>query len=262
MKTTLFGFLLSVLTSYGQLASVTLATVSNLTIWPVAGASYSGPGDYSPTMWFAGNNGVWQDDGTTPCTDGTEVYRWDDKSSNLRHVYQVSAGSRPTFRANFKASKGAIEFGGAAWLDNAFGTLAQPVTIYLVLHTASGSGVYQGWSDSTNAGARVILYKLNTDKPTLAAATDISDTASVATSTFYIFTGQANGASSFLRKNGTQVASGNAGTQGLTGLLLGNLQTHIHGGVALCEVIIYGAAHDATQMSNVEGTLNTSWTVY
>lgn len=37
--------------------------------------------------WWRADQGVWQDtDGTTPATDGSDVYRWDDQSGNGRNV--------------------------------------------------------------------------------------------------------------------------------------------------------------------------------
>lgn len=178
-------------------------------------------GIWRPSALFqSGAKGAWYDisdrttlyqdaAGTTPVTsDGDPVGLVLDKSGNGNHLSQSVSAARPTYRAG----------GGLHWLEadgvddtlraQYAADLAQPSTI---VHAGSSSGdVYLGShtsstsrnlfrSDSIYAGAFLNFTKTTDDACRTA-----------------IF----NGAGSAVRKNGVQVASGNAGTQASAGITL------------------------------------------
>ena len=63
-------------------------------------------------LWFKADAEVYSDNGSTLCTNGDTVYRWDDQSGNSFDATQTTAGNRPTYRTNIIGTKPAIDFDG------------------------------------------------------------------------------------------------------------------------------------------------------
>jgi len=63
-------------------------------------------------LWFKADAQVYSDNGTTPCTNGDTVYRWDDQSGNSFDAIQTTSTNRPTWRTNVIGTKPAIDFDG------------------------------------------------------------------------------------------------------------------------------------------------------
>ncbi len=115
----------------------------------------------------------------------------------------------------------AVQFTGAGYFKRAFGTtIAQPFVAYLVAKFTNFSGNYYLYDGgSTSAAVQLVAAgpNLRMLAPTsLAAASAPSEGAIFAVRAVF------DGASSSLAVNGTVVASGNAGTNGLDGVTLGS----------------------------------------
>jgi hypothetical protein len=146
----------------------------------------------------------------------------------------------------------------------AFGaTLSQPVTIYAVVKTGTGSGVWQCAYAGTNATEYLSLWRDNANKPLIGAYnTTFSATNTISATNAFIITSTYNTSSSRIRVNGSLDGSGTVGSAGTTGINVGSNHdgTSPFTGYAL-EIIIYAEAHDDAEIANVEAWLDNKWNV-
>jgi hypothetical protein len=147
----------------------------------------------------------------------------------------------------------------AVYFNNGPGMLAsipstnQPITVYAVLK-ATGGNRYFG------AGGSQVRLGSGTTSDMYAGA-EISGTAGDIGTSYHIVTGVVNGASSLIRVDQSQHASGSAGTQNPgTSIALGSEgDGQQPGQFYLGELSVYAAAHSLTQMQQQEAYLNGKW---
>jgi hypothetical protein len=201
-------------------------------------------------------------------TADTGVGRWEDKSGNSRHFLQGVANNRPVFRtgANGRNGRSVLDFNGtSARLKADITALPQPYTILAVAAHDDGSGVQAHITDG--ATNRIITGKTGSNATAFMwNGTFVTSTANVFTSgTLVVITAFISGASSTLHSGGTQVASGNPGSNnfGGNGTIIGCNATekgqfwdgHI------CEVLVYSKSLSTTERSTVESALGKKWGV-
>lgn len=220
---------------------------------------------FSPVALFANSvRGVWfspspatcftDTAGTTPCSVGDSVARMNDLSGNGNHALQATAASRPILR----------ESGGHYYLDfdgtddfmsvPAFSIINQPITITAAWKddVANSGHILVDGDDATN---RVVLQNRFAGELRGFAGTALDTSAGAASTDVAVTTFVANGSSSFLRRNGAQVAYGNAGSAGLDGLRIGTDSSN-NAGVRLdgrvYQLIIRGALSSEAEIQRTE----------
>lgn len=226
------------------------------------GGGYTSPTNDSPYAWFDGDNNATQTNYLeTQAADNESLGGWLDKSGNGRHVFgPVTTASlkRQTLVVNGKAM---AEGGSTVWMDNSLlagGTLSTPCTMYVAWRNNS-SGTFVGIIDNTNstAGQTVSAYKSNGEALGWGAnGTDAAGATTVANPGNYIICAVFDGASSVVYTNRVLYSSGTVGSATLAGLTIGNLDTHLHGGGFVGELMLFSGADTAAQMTNTVNWLN------
>ena len=212
--------------------------------------------------WYAAWQGV--NAATTPA-DGAPVLRWDDLSSNGRHLVRVDpdAGRRPTFRLEAACGAPAVEFDGDdyVWADAGaeFGALPGDKTVFFVARVRSGDGGYV--FDGTDALGRNAVFTGQTATPYrwhAYAGGAASAGPAVDHDAFQVHSVTFAGGAVSHHLNGAALYAGAGGSQPLRGLTLGARYTLDHeliGDVA--EVLVYARQLSPTERQAVEGYLMT-----
>jgi hypothetical protein len=213
------------------------------------------------------------------------VRTWYDQSGNGFHLAQTSASNQPQIVSGgtviTKGSRSSIKFDGSTNNDtnndrlvNASISVAQPATHFLVGSRDSATQNADIFFESFNDTGHALLNAGSTETPNqswvFASGANLS-TATPATTELVLLSVLANGASSLLRTNGTQRASGNAGSNALSGLSLGNLRGNpspISGGSGLyaltgciSEYIVFPSNQSANFLA-VESNINANYSMY
>jgi hypothetical protein len=210
------------------------------------------------------------------------IVTWFDQSGNGRDATQSTAGNQPTImNPNFEfgtidavsSSEKAIVFLTAnARLINNFSTIAQPISVFSYARkdnvtTAAAGTIYDSYNNTQS-----ILYYTGTSETTnnrwtLAAGTGLQGTIAGTTNPS-IFSTLHNSTSSSIHINGQSYVSGNAGTNGLNGLSIGNLRGnpspivtgYVFGG-RIAEMIIYGS-NQSSNRTGIENNINDYYNIY
>lgn len=200
-----------------------------------------GPPIESPAAWWRFNTGITE--------AGTGVSQWSDQSGNGHHLAQSTDAQRPS-----KEADGSILFNGTSdSLVTGAWTLAQPVTIYMLLKqiTWTGNDIIYDTTDRAyviDLVATPNIYLTSNGGTNYTAANT-----NLTLNTYKAIAGVHNGASSVIHVNGSAAITGSAGTASINTLRIGS---QIAGGV-LCshiqvkEMLVYAGAHDATQRQTV-----------
>lgn len=203
------------------------------------------------------------------CTDGQVITTWNDQSANAYTQTAINNGGSPTFfittGANLINGHPSVKFSATGYFrSTAVATQNQPVTVYTVLKVtttttnffgdiSASPNIYVGGSNGAGAGNGYYLQTANGASFIQGGTND---------STAHTVTWQANGASSLIRVDGTQVASGQVGATGIVGgLNLGTQNNATTGtaGMLLGQWVGYQALHTTAQMQNNEAALKAKW---
>ncbi len=180
---------------------------------------------------------------TTQCTNTSNVGRWKDLSGNARHCDQATATQFPLYQTAGLNSKASVRFDGVndRLVSSAF-TLAQPCTIVIVGYGSVAGGYYV---DGTTGNSRVVVHDTGTTVGVYAGTAFITTpVANMTTPRFYL--GHFNGASSFMRQNSTEGATGNAGAAVETaGLTIGDYGATVSGGPLNGDIAMVAAYNKA-----------------
>jgi hypothetical protein len=185
--------------------------------------------------WLRADTTVYSDAGSTAATNDAKVQQWLDKSGNNRGVNQTLLAYRPTLHTNVLGTGfPGILFDASAttgMTNIAVETAsAQPTTFYVVLQispfTAADEVVFDGLT-LANRQMFKLAYTGGEHKADIFAGQDLVATAAEATNAVPIaFECYYSGASSYVMKNGTSIASGgNPGINSIAGLTLGKRYT-------------------------------------
>jgi len=222
--------------------------------------------DGSLTAWVgAGNNGF--------------VRTWYDQSGNSRNAEQTTTANQPQIVSSglilTENSKPSLVFDGSNdRLVNSTLSYSQPDTAFAVCKRDSATGGADTICDSYN-NVQHILYNTGTTEPpnqryTLgagAAGAALVGSA-FAGASLSIISGLFNGATSLLHANGSQIASGNVGSNGFSGLSIGDLRGNpspVLGGYEftgkISELILY-ASNQSANRTAIESNINAHYAIY
>lgn len=198
--------------------------------------------------------------GSTPAADGA-VARWTDKSSNKYSLTQGTANNRPLYRSASLNAKGGLEFDGSNdVLTSSSVSIAQALTYFVVCShddiTGGQGNLFDGITTRVACGkgggnGNLFLF----------AGASFSATNRFSSGVAAIAGGIANSTSSTLRFNGSQVATGNGGTQSLVGMSVGGF-TVPNGSFwdgKIHEIVMYSSALSDSTCKTVETYLSKKW---
>lgn len=175
---------------------------------------------WNPFSQVSALHGVWASDPSwSPPADGGAVTTWRNGGSVGGDPTQGTAANKPTYRASTAAlnNRPTVEWDGNDSLSVDVADLSTPFCV-LAVGSLAGSGVARSIVGfSTTTGLRLGVTSGNvwivTDGTTLAAGTTNNSP--------HVLEAVVNGASSSLWLDGTQIASGGAGSSGLTHFVVG-----------------------------------------
>ena len=211
--------------------------------------------------------------GTTPATaDGDPVGCWRDKSGNGYHVTQTDGTAKPLRQNSAQNGRMAINFDGIndRLIRSSTFTLAQPFSVFIVLNNYS-IVTAPVFIDSYDNVQCVIYNGSSFDNSgflNLTAGASLS--VKIASPTFpALIYAVFNGSSSKININNNSIANGNAGTNSLTGISLGNIRGNPNPVVSsyafngyYCELIIYNSELNLSSTNAVSNYLNSKWSIY
>ena len=189
--------------------------------------------------------------------DGDAVSTWTDETGN---GYDLTAGSAPSYVASGLNGNPIVQFDGSGnYLDAAFTTVSQAFHIFIVVTqrriNTSSSERYMGSADSTNWTFQQLA---DADDVNMFAGSNFNNSG-VADTNAHIYSCLYDGSNTTLRQDGTIIATGNAGTNGMDGLTLGtNNNGDNPAPIDVAECLVYPMDKSGVQ-SDVESYLADKW---
>ncbi len=238
-----------------------LAPTASPISFPVRGAqsAFAPNGLASLALWLdaAAIQTLYQDTAlaTPAAANGDPIGGWKDRSGNNRHALQSTALRRPQYSVNGLLGKPTLLFDGVDDLMEVSPlAMTQPMTVFVV---ARGNAATSRIFDGAGATNRAALFS-GAGQWSMNAGTALNG------GTWYtasrMFTCQFNGGSSLLRIDGSAVASGNAGAQSITALILGaryDSAGTLSG--AISELVLYNRALSTAELLQMEAHLKGKW---
>ena len=214
---------------------------------------------------------VWQGD-VIPDTaiaqyDATELTLNNDDSvetwTDVIGGFDLTDGSPPTYKTNVQNGNAVVRFDGVddkIYIDDVGLTENQPVSIAFVAKQNAGSerGMFGSGNDSTD-----FFYTRTDDGEEwrMFAGSDVQSNSNNHNNEWNIHFVVFNGSNSFIRLNGSEVASGDAGGTNLEGFLIGDISVpqdrFLEGDVG--EALIYETALDGSTLDSEEQRLSDKW---
>ena len=188
--------------------------------------------------------------------DGELGSIWEDQIGGY-DVLQATGANQPTAKRDILNHRAVWRFATNDYFQSAaFTAIPQPATIFVVNKHNATIKTDEKYFDGIASGNRWSFgHEATTGKGSLFAGSGILSAADLGTS-FNVLTAIINGASSFIYKNGTQVATGAAGSHTLTGYSIGarydgtlNLNGDIYA------ILVYTAALSSTNRQYIEAWL-------
>lgn len=193
---------------------------------------------------------MWYDfsDAATVTLNGSTVSQIDDKSGAGRHQSQGTAANQPAYTSGGQNGLNCATFDSTDYLQNATATptTTQPYLVFVVAKRASGANNNMCGGGTYIFGTTVWNTYAGT---TLASATAVDTLA-------HVFCAKSAGASSYLRLDGAQIASGNAGTTTFGSSTISSFSNSWIG--TICEMLVCPEPTD-TLRDNYIAALQTKW---
>lgn len=199
--------------------------------------------------------GWWDFNDTSTVTVQTGISAVTDKSGNGRTLLQTTTNNQPAWTASVINGKYAAVFDGVNDTLSASFTLAQPITVFCVGRWINSTNTNQLF-DGKSAGNTMRFFILNSPQCALYAGAQLSSVNTTLNS-HAVWETVFNGTSSSIVRNGTSIASGNAGTAspgGITLSMFGNGSSNPTAS-EIAAVLIYSATLTASQASAVRSWL-------
>lgn len=193
----------------------------------------------SPAGWYRLGQGI--------TVTGSGVSSWSDQSGNGRDLLQGTDAKRPALQTG-----GSILFDGTAHaLQAALFTMSQPFTWYLLFKQIT-------WTNNDHiangrAANTALFQNATTPRIRLFAGSTTTENPGLAVDTYAVLSAVFNGASSLTQINNAAPVTGDAGANNAGGFTLGadNGAAAGFSNIQVKEVILFTAAHDATQRASV-----------
>ncbi len=214
---------------------------------------------------------LWFEADTETYSDGQAVTSWTDKSGFGRTLTAFDPSQAAVLRRNALNGRAVVEFNGTSSLLKTYGstfTIAQPDTFFIVYRSLDANTSSRAFVvDSRDSSNRQVFGRPGASSQRMYANQDL-DIGGITYPfpTFDIYSGTFNGSSSSLYRNGTAIASGNAGASALNGLSVGALSTggqygYEYSHVQVAEILYYSGAMVATDRKAVTDWLNEKYLV-
>lgn len=210
---------------------------------------------FFPSVITSGTLLAWYQADKLALTDGSAVSAWPDVSGNGFAATQGTGASQPTFHVNQQNGLPAIVFDGVNdCLTTTVPTTAQPFTIFTIANATgqpTNRGVWGGTFGSNSLLTNFSTLELNS----------LASSGSAAPAGWHNMTALVNGGSSLLRVDGTQVASGAAGSSSLLAFVIGEGAPGPFApwSSGIGELLIYTGALSPADVLVVEAYLSQKW---
>lgn len=198
--------------------------------------------------------------GTTLATaDGTAVALWKDKSGNLNHASQATAGNRPVVKLAVQNNLNVIRFDGSNDFiqPSSFAVGPQPVTVFTVFKT-NGTGYHTIYDTGSAKPMMWIdgIGRIELDYP----STYTTSSSVVNSNTLFTYVNSSSGGG--LRLNGSTIASTYSTSLSSSATSFFNRSGGQTYKGDFYEMLIYNSALTTVQQLQVEAYLNTKWNIY
>lgn len=184
------------------------------------------------------------------------VSSWSDLSGNGHNATEATA--KPSWVTGVANGRPVVRFAGAQKLASSYGsTVVQP---WCVLVVASLTGALnEALVDGVDSTNRIEVYQSASTTISLFAGTQINGTnVAIGALTTYLLV--ANGASSIIRANGSQIASGAVGSNGVAGLTIGSNFGGAHNITGDVAALVHWAhAPSAVEIARAEQWARAEW---
>jgi hypothetical protein len=195
------------------------------------------------------------------------VTTWYDQSGNERNATNSTANLQPYIVVSgslvTKNSKPSLWMTSSKLFSNFSSTFNQPLTIFNSVTYPAKTG--NKYLFDTDGSPRIALLRESTSKISMFAGSLLSvneSNYSFTTDKAYLITSIFNSTNSKLSINGSQQASGNAGTAGIDSLNIGIRNNNQETGDVYYQEFIIFNSDQTSNKSNIESDINTYWTIY
>jgi PKD repeat protein len=195
------------------------------------------------------------------------VVTWYDQSGNARNATQSTAGNQPQIVSSgsvlVENGKPSISFDGSRFLETGTFTVNQPATQFAIGKIDNGYSTAANYTlaSSSDASTRMQIFYRSTGKYAMFAGTSIESTINTNTDQF-LFSALFNTTNSLLRRNGTQIATGDAGSQNFGNKLqIGRQATGLNWNGVIQEFVFY-PADQTSDLSLIETNINDYYNVF
>jgi hypothetical protein len=205
--------------------------------------------------WFDAND-------ITGSSNGDALSSWPSRHDSGVSASNSTSSTQPIYNTNQVNSLPAVNF-DADYLEVNYGSnTTQPVTAFIVCayDVTSGGGSNNALDGRDNpSGYRAVNFSMrSTGWGSYAGSSWMAPTSGSPDTDWHYFTVYLNGASSYVRKDGASHATGNPGTQGTNGQILGmwkgkNTSYYMNGKIA--EVLIFDGTLSDTNRNTTESYL-------
>lgn len=192
------------------------------------------------------------------------VHTWYDQSGNGNNAVQSTNADQPQI-----VSSGSVlvDGSGAPWIDfdgttdrlnTTISSISQPFTYFQVVKGDVLNTVAFIHS-ATSSGVALIYTNLNQIR--IYAGTNLSSTA-VRDTNQVLLSALFNGASSEINKNGSNIVSGNAGTNSLSNLIIGSPSFSSQRFDGKIQELVLYSSDQSSNRTGIESNINTHYSIY
>jgi len=216
--------------------------------------------DFTATEVSDGSLAAWVGAGN----DGF-VQTWYDQSGNSSDATQSIYARQPQIVSSgsvvLEAGKPTLQFDGSDRLQADSVSLAQPFQFFFVAKETSGGASSNSFIDATGLRANFFLSAIT--GTTIGAGGSLSDQ-TYPSNIRTLYTGLFDSTNSFIARQGTITATGNAGSGGLTQMTIGNNlggngTSYLNG--PMQELIVY-PSDQSTNRAAIEANINAHYNIF
>jgi len=202
------------------------------------------------------------DDLTTISKDGSDrVSQWNDKQGS-NNLVQATGGSQPLWVDDDLNSKDVINFTGSRWMEVDFADLTQPTTIALVFYIPDASAQHNVYDAYASNGSTAMNKHSDNLQMAIYAPDNVTYSKTGIVDNWVYATNIYNTSSSSARIDGVQKATGDVGTNTMTGLTPSASRGGsggAYGNIKLAFLVIYNKVVSGTELTNLETYMKDTW---
>jgi hypothetical protein len=223
--------------------------------------------DSHGTNHLTSNNSVGYDGGIASGAarlDGDPITTWQDQSSTGNHVTQATSTKRPTLKLGVQNGKPVVRFDGVDdFLAKTVSYSGAALTVVWVANSTGNGPGGRGYLCGGGGSNRGIGFNPSGAPPTGLYGNGTNLLFTSPGVAFAVYSGKINGASSTVRKNGSNIASGTVGSLSWDAINIGD-----DGSAIRCfqgdlgEFMLFDRALSLSEEQSLEGYLNARWGCY